>query len=101
MNQLDNAQQAKGVDSLLNFETVHLIYCHSTTDKLIPMLLKVKYYNNEEYEVNGYRDALLDYQVSTIFLHRMGDTNECGECSRKRNGSPWPPCPSSTPFRTW
>ncbi|XP_076031730.1 ATP-binding cassette sub-family B member 6-like isoform X1 [Oratosquilla oratoria] len=44
MNLADNEQRAKGVDSLLNFETV-------------------KYYGAEEYEVSRYRDAVLLYQV--------------------------------------
>ncbi|XP_037068889.1 ATP-binding cassette sub-family B member 6, mitochondrial-like [Pollicipes pollicipes] len=42
-NLLDNAQRTKGVDSLLNYETV-------------------KYYDAEEYEVNRYRDAILERQ---------------------------------------
>lgn len=45
MNQLDNAAQAKGVDALLNFETV-------------------KYYNAEEYEVAGYKECVEKYQVA-------------------------------------
>lgn len=45
MNLADNEQRARGVDSLLNFETV-------------------KYYGAEQYEVNRYQDALLSYQVS-------------------------------------
>ena len=44
MNLADNEQRSRGVDSLLNFETV-------------------KYYNAEQYEVNRYQDALLSYQV--------------------------------------
>ncbi|XP_044744923.1 ATP-binding cassette sub-family B member 6-like isoform X2 [Coccinella septempunctata] len=45
MNLADNKAKAKSVDSLLNFETV-------------------KYYGNEEYEVQTFRDALLDFQKS-------------------------------------
>ncbi|KAK2158020.1 hypothetical protein NP493_1828g00001 [Ridgeia piscesae] len=44
MNLLDNARNARGVDSLLNFETV-------------------KYYNAESFEVEKYRDAILKFQV--------------------------------------
>lgn len=44
MNLADNAQKARSVDSLLNFETV-------------------KYYGAEKYEVEAYRDAILNYQV--------------------------------------
>jgi ATP-binding cassette subfamily B (MDR/TAP) protein 6 len=44
-NELDNAMEAKAVDSLLNFETV-------------------KYYNAEEFEVQGYnRGLFLDYFI--------------------------------------
>lgn len=45
MNQLDNAAQARGVDALLNFETV-------------------KYYNAEDYEVAGYKECIEQYQVA-------------------------------------
>ena len=45
MNLADNEQRTRGVDSLLNFETV-------------------KYYGAEDYEVNRYKEAVLDYQVS-------------------------------------
>lgn len=44
MNLADNAQKARSVDSLLNFETV-------------------KYYGAEAYEVESYRTAILEYQV--------------------------------------
>lgn len=44
MNLADNAQKARSVDSLLNFETV-------------------KYYGAEKYEVEAYREAILDFQV--------------------------------------
>uniref|UniRef100_A0A6M2DCA8 ATP-binding cassette sub-family B member 6 n=1 Tax=Xenopsylla cheopis TaxID=163159 RepID=A0A6M2DCA8_XENCH len=43
MNLADNAQKARSVDSLLNFETV-------------------KYYGAEEYEVNCYKEAIIKYQ---------------------------------------
>uniref|UniRef100_A0A336KJI7 ATP-binding cassette sub-family B member 6 n=1 Tax=Culicoides sonorensis TaxID=179676 RepID=A0A336KJI7_CULSO len=43
MNLADNAQKARSVDSLLNFETV-------------------KYYGAEKYEVECYREAILNYQ---------------------------------------
>lgn len=45
MNQADNEQRARSVDSLINFETV-------------------KYYGAENYEVNAYRAAINKYQVS-------------------------------------
>ena len=44
MNLADNEQRSKGVDSLLNFETV-------------------KYYGAEDYEINRYRTAIHNYQV--------------------------------------
>lgn len=43
MNLADNAQKARSVDSLLNFETV-------------------KYYGAEKYEVEAYRKSILSYQ---------------------------------------
>lgn len=43
MNLADNATRARSVDSLLNFETV-------------------KYYGQEDYEVQCYQQAILDYQ---------------------------------------
>ena len=43
MNTMDNNQRTKAVDSLLNFETV-------------------KYYNAEQYEIDRYQDAILNYQ---------------------------------------
>lgn len=43
MNLADNAQKARSVDSLLNFETV-------------------KYYGAEKYEVDAYREAIVKYQ---------------------------------------
>ena len=45
MNKDDNDRNAKGVDSLLNFETV-------------------KYYGAEEYETERYCDAVVKYQKS-------------------------------------
>ena len=45
MNLADNATRARSVDSLLNFETV-------------------KYYGAEEYEVECYREAILNFQVT-------------------------------------
>lgn len=44
MNLADNAQKARSVDSLLNFETV-------------------KYYGAEQYEVEAYRQSILNFQV--------------------------------------
>ncbi|KAG7163685.1 ATP-binding cassette sub-family B member 6-like 1 [Homarus americanus] len=44
MNLADNEQRSRGVDSLLNFETV-------------------KYYGAEDYEVNRYRESVLNYQI--------------------------------------
>uniref|UniRef100_U5EX21 ATP-binding cassette sub-family B member 6 n=1 Tax=Corethrella appendiculata TaxID=1370023 RepID=U5EX21_9DIPT len=44
MNLADNKQKARSVDSLLNFETV-------------------KYYGAEQYEVDCYREAILEYQT--------------------------------------
>lgn len=44
MNLADNAQKTRAVDSLLNFETV-------------------KYYGAEMYEVEAYREAILNYQT--------------------------------------
>lgn len=45
MNQEDNKLKARAVDSLLNFETV-------------------KYYGAEKYEVEMYRDVMINYQVT-------------------------------------
>lgn len=44
MNLADNATRARSVDSLLNFETV-------------------KYYGAEQYEVDAFREAILNFQV--------------------------------------
>lgn len=46
MNLADNEQRMKGVDSLLNFETV-------------------KYYGAESYEIDRYEKAIVDYQVGS------------------------------------
>lgn len=45
MNLKDNKMRQKAIDSLLNFETV-------------------KYYSNEQYEVDMYRECITDYQVT-------------------------------------
>lgn len=47
MNIADNKMQARSVDSLLNFETV-------------------KYYGTEEFEVQAYKEAILDFQVNCV-----------------------------------
>lgn len=47
MNIADNKMQARSVDSLLNFETV-------------------KYYGAEEFEIQAYKEAILDYQVNCV-----------------------------------
>ena len=44
MNLADNAQKTRGVDSLLNYETV-------------------KYYGGEDFETMRYKECILDYQV--------------------------------------
>lgn len=44
MNLADNETRARSVDSLLNFETV-------------------KYYGAEQYEVDAFREAVLNFQV--------------------------------------
>lgn len=50
MNLANNAQNARSVDSLLNFETV-------------------KYYGAEQYEVDNFREAINKYQVRNIFYY--------------------------------
>lgn len=58
MNLADNAQKARSVDSLLNFETV-------------------KYYGAEKYEVEAYREAIINYQkeeFSSILTLNMLNT---------------------------
>ena len=52
MNLKDNEQRAKGVDSLLNFETV-------------------KYYTAEKYEADRYKTAILDFQVWQFLQSRI------------------------------
>ncbi|KAI3385020.1 hypothetical protein SNEBB_003194 [Seison nebaliae] len=47
MNQKDNEMNAKAVDSLINFETV-------------------KYYNNEQFEIDRYDDAIKIYQFCEL-----------------------------------
>ena len=49
MNLMDNKQRARGVDSLLNAETV-------------------KYYSMEEWEVLKYKESILDYQGKKYFF---------------------------------
>lgn len=61
MNLADNAQKARSVDSLLNFETV-------------------KYYGAEEYEVQAYREAILNYQkeeFKSIFTFNILNIINC------------------------
>lgn len=69
MNKLDNAANSKAVDSLLNFETVsNLEYVFFNCDKILSydmdIIIQVKYYGAESFEVNRYHDAILKYQVS-------------------------------------
>lgn len=66
MNLADNAQKARSVDSLLNFETV-------------------KYYGAEQYEVDCYREAILKYQeeewrssITLNILNTMQNIIVCG-----------------------
>lgn len=66
MNLADNATKARSVDSLLNFETV-------------------KYYGAEEFEVNAYREAVLNFQteemksmVSLNLLNSLQNVIICG-----------------------
>lgn len=47
MNEADNDMKARSVDSMLNFETV-------------------KYYSAEEYEIQAYKGAIMDFQVKLI-----------------------------------
>ena len=49
MNEADNKQRARGVDSLLNAETV-------------------KYFSMEAWEVDKYRESVLDYQGTGTYL---------------------------------
>ncbi|XP_055602643.1 LOW QUALITY PROTEIN: ATP-binding cassette sub-family B member 6-like [Uranotaenia lowii] len=66
MNLADNAQKARSVDSLLNFETV-------------------KYYGAEQYEVDCYRKAILKFQdeewrssITLNILNTMQNIIVCG-----------------------
>ncbi|XP_046488563.1 ATP-binding cassette sub-family B member 6 [Neodiprion pinetum] len=66
MNLADNAQKARSVDSLLNFETV-------------------KYYGAESYEVKSYREAILKFQteewksmITLNILNTMQNVIICG-----------------------
>jgi ATP-binding cassette, subfamily B (MDR/TAP), member 6 len=72
MNLADNAQRARSVDSLLNFETV-------------------KYYGAEKYEVDCYRDAILNYQKeefnSTITLNILNPIQNIIVCAGLLSGS--------------
>ena len=49
MNLEDNKLRGRAVDSLINFETV-------------------KYYGAENYEVDQYKDIMLDYQVTISYF---------------------------------
>ncbi|KAK1124402.1 hypothetical protein K0M31_006762 [Melipona bicolor] len=72
MNLADNAQKARSVDSLLNFETV-------------------KYYGAESYEVDNYRKAILEFQVaewkSMITLNILNTLQNIIVCSGLLAGS--------------
>ena len=72
MNLADNAQKARSVDSLLNFETV-------------------KYYGAEAYEVDSYRKAIIDFQVqewkSMITLNILNTLQNIIVCSGLLAGS--------------
>lgn len=72
MNLADNAQKARSVDSLLNFETV-------------------KYYTAETYEVDNYKNAILDFQVqewkSNITLNILNTLQNIIVCGGLLSGS--------------
>ncbi|XP_072744876.1 ATP-binding cassette sub-family B member 6 [Anoplolepis gracilipes] len=72
MNLADNAQKARSVDSLLNFETV-------------------KYYTAETYEVESYKNAILDFQVqewkSIITLNILNTLQNIIVCGGLLSGS--------------
>ncbi|XP_066996490.2 ATP-binding cassette sub-family B member 6 [Anabrus simplex] len=72
MNLADNAQKARSVDSLLNFETV-------------------KYYGAENYEVDCFREAILNYQdeewKSTVTLNILNTIQNFVVCSGLLAGS--------------
>ncbi|KAL6261955.1 hypothetical protein P5V15_007039 [Pogonomyrmex californicus] len=72
MNLADNAQKARSVDSLLNFETV-------------------KYYGAEAYEVESYRKAILEFQIqewkSMITLNILNTLQNIIVCGGLLSGS--------------
>ncbi|CAL7950956.1 unnamed protein product [Xylocopa violacea] len=72
MNLADNAQKARSVDSLLNFETV-------------------KYYGAESYEVDSFRKAILNFQIeewkSMITLNILNTLQNIIVCSGLLAGS--------------
>ncbi|XP_063703169.1 ATP-binding cassette sub-family B member 6 [Culicoides brevitarsis] len=72
MNLADNAQKARSVDSLLNFETV-------------------KYYGAEKYEVECYREAILKYQTeewkSNVTLNILNTVQNVIVCAGLLAGS--------------
>ncbi|KDR08849.1 ATP-binding cassette sub-family B member 6, mitochondrial isoform X3 [Zootermopsis nevadensis] len=72
MNLADNAQTARSVDSLLNFETV-------------------KYYGAENYEVESYREAILNYQTeewkSTVTQNILNTVQNVIVCGGLLTGS--------------
>lgn len=72
MNLAENAQKARSVDSLLNFETV-------------------KYYGAEKYEVECFREAILKYQTeewkSTITLNILNTVQNVIVCAGLLAGS--------------
>lgn len=71
-NLADNARNARSVDSLLNFETV-------------------KYYGAERYEVDGYRESILNFQMeewkSMITLNLLNTMQNIIVCSGLLAGS--------------
>ncbi|CAH1113985.1 unnamed protein product [Psylliodes chrysocephalus] len=72
MNLADNATRARSVDSLLNFETV-------------------KYYGAEQYEVDAFREAVLNYQAeefkSSITLNILNTVQNVIICGGLLTGS--------------
>ena len=68
MNLKENDQRTKGLDSLLNAETV-------------------KYFSMEDWETERYRKAIELYQVGTHLTIFM----EIYFCERSRSGRPTPP----------
>lgn len=72
MNLADNATKARSVDSLLNFETV-------------------KYYGAESYEVDSYRQAILNFQIeewkSMVTLNILNTLQNVIVCSGLLAGS--------------